>query len=100
MASNYVIQMSEKLSEPGYIIKDAYPKLDSSRPLATSVNCCAASRVLLNERALLHIKGSVPDGLPPQKVDTHPNTARTNLSFASGPALDWMKSSCNYILYR
>jgi hypothetical protein len=31
----------------------AYPKLDSSNPLATSMNCCAASRIRLTERVLV-----------------------------------------------
>ena len=30
----------------------AYPKLEPSSPLATSVNCCAASRVRLSDRDL------------------------------------------------
>ena len=36
-----------------YMLNEEYPKLDPSKPRATSVNCCAASRVFLRERDLI-----------------------------------------------
>jgi hypothetical protein len=36
-----------------YMVNEEYPKLDPSKPRATSVNCCAASRVFFRERDLI-----------------------------------------------
>ena len=36
-----------------YMVNEEYPKLDPSKPRATSVNCCAASLVFLRERDLI-----------------------------------------------
>ena len=35
------------------MVNEEYPKLEPSKPRATSVNCCAASRVFLRERELI-----------------------------------------------
>ena len=79
------------------MVNDEYPKLDPSKPRATSVNCCAASRVFFRERDLIRVRDICLDRSSKKskrKKDSHPATALINLAFASGPALLGTKSSC------
>lgn len=86
--SFYVIRIAS--IKKYHIVTVAIPKLDPSRPRATSVNCCAASRIRLRERDL-GIKSKQYDH--PRSLHTYPSTAFTNRSFTSGVALLGTKSS-------
>ena len=71
------------------MVTEAYPKLDPSSPLATSVNCRAASRVRLIERELVDMLVNTSNR---SEWDTHASIVLTNLSFAATSAFDGTKS--------